>query len=244
MNDKRGHSGRRWVAILCCVAVMLLSGFAIAQNTIVQDRSSDEITIAFRHLRDEYIINTYTENGEITPHGSVRVPAGTNQTFMFTPNAGYQLQRVLVDGNVVWNRATATTEPPTGYAFRRVLADHTLEVSFVRIPATATPTPTATTRPTTTTTASPTATVTVTPTPTRTSSGGGGGGGGGTTIIRTTAPATSPSAPTLPPGVTSPPATGGGGAVTDPTLAPEYVIPDEDVPQSGIGANSVGDCFE
>lgn len=205
------------VGVLCVVMLLAIAGSSFASGTIVQDRSSDEITIAFRHLRDEYIINTYMENGEITPHGSVRVKAGGNQTFSFTPNAGYQLQTVKVDGEVVWNRSTTSGEPPTGYAFRRVLADHDLEVVFTMIPATATPTPT----PTRTATASPTPTptlsyVTATPTTTPRTGGGGGGGGGGGAVAPTTAPPSS-------------------GAIQ---------LPDGDVPQSGIGASTVGECIE
>lgn len=80
------------------------------------------------------------EHGEISPEGPVEVPAGANQTFTFTPDPGYELDQVLVDGTPV--AVTGNT-----YTFEAVRADHTLSASFkqqqaVNPPPTPTPGPT------------------------------------------------------------------------------------------------------
>ncbi|MCX6345299.1 MAG: carboxypeptidase regulatory-like domain-containing protein [Armatimonadetes bacterium] len=62
-------------------------------------------------------------NGAISPSGPVSVPGGTNQTFIFTPNSGYRVSRVLVDGVSVGAAAT--------YTFTNVTAAHTIAVEFI-----------------------------------------------------------------------------------------------------------------
>lgn len=62
--------------------------------------------------------------GSISPSGAVTVDHGANQLFTVTPNVGYDLGKVLVDGEPV-QLAEAT------YAFESVSRDHTIEASFV-----------------------------------------------------------------------------------------------------------------
>src|SRR5690606_5000137 len=45
-------------------------------------------------------------NGSISPSGSVEVPFGQSQLFTFTPDAGYVVDRVLVNGNNVGSGST------------------------------------------------------------------------------------------------------------------------------------------
>jgi lysophospholipase L1-like esterase len=72
--------------------------------------------------------NTYTitatagSNGSINPSGAVVVNAGDSQSFTITPDAGYQVQDVLVD-NVSVGAVTTYTFPVVG-------ANHTIEASF------------------------------------------------------------------------------------------------------------------
>ena len=66
-------------------------------------------------------------NGTITPSGTVVVNAGLHQMFNFTPDAGYHIATVLVDGV---NNANAVA---TGnYLFVSVVANHTIEVAFAK----------------------------------------------------------------------------------------------------------------
>jgi hypothetical protein len=65
-------------------------------------------------------------NGSISPSGAVSVANGGSQTFTITPNAGYLVQDVLVDGGSVG--------AVTSYPFTNVGADHTISASFVADP--------------------------------------------------------------------------------------------------------------
>ena len=75
-----------------------------------------------------FAINTYTltasagANGTITPSGSQTVNSGTNLAFTITPNAGYDVADVLVDG--------ASVGAVTTYTFTNVTANHTIAASF------------------------------------------------------------------------------------------------------------------
>ena len=51
--------------------------------------------------------------------------AGTNQTFNITPNSGFAVSRVVVDGN--------STGQVTTFTFTNVLSDHTIEASFFEV---------------------------------------------------------------------------------------------------------------
>ena len=79
-----------------------------------------------------FTINTFTisasvdgGNGTITPSGTVTINHGENQTFNFTPNTGYNIAQVLIDG--VNNSAAVTSG---SYTFTNVTANHTIVVSF------------------------------------------------------------------------------------------------------------------
>ena len=71
----------------------------------------------------EYTINaTASEGGSISPSGSRKVPEGQNQTFTMTPEEGYEIDTVKVDGTTV----TASSS----YTFTDVKENHTIEVTF------------------------------------------------------------------------------------------------------------------
>jgi hypothetical protein len=62
-------------------------------------------------------------NGSISPSGGVSVAYGTSQTFSITPNSGYKVQDVQVDGGSVGAVAS--------YTFSNVTVGHTISASFV-----------------------------------------------------------------------------------------------------------------
>lgn len=72
------------------------------------------------------ITATAGANGSISPTGATAVNAGANQTFIFTPNSGYQVASVTVDGVAV---AVANS-----YTFTNVQAGHTINVTFDLLP--------------------------------------------------------------------------------------------------------------
>jgi hypothetical protein len=71
-------------------------------------------------------------NGKIDPSGGVNVNYGNHQTFHMTPMAGYHVAEVKVDGVVVEGA-------PGSYTFARVIANHTISVTFAMNKYTITP---------------------------------------------------------------------------------------------------------
>ena len=75
-----------------------------------------------------FVINAYTitasagANGSISPSGAVAVNHGANQTFTVTPNTGYHIEDVKVDGSSVG--------AVTSYTFTNVTANHTISATF------------------------------------------------------------------------------------------------------------------
>ena len=63
-------------------------------------------------------------NGSISPSGWTSVRHGWDQTFAITPNKGYAVAKVLVDGKSVGSVKS--------YTFKNVTKDHTIEVVFMK----------------------------------------------------------------------------------------------------------------
>ena len=73
-------------------------------------------------LAEYTIIATAGLHGRIQPSGSVKVQSGANQTFQITPDAGYGILEVKVDGVSIGAVAT--------YTFSSVAQNHSIEVNF------------------------------------------------------------------------------------------------------------------
>lgn len=97
---------------------------------------------------------TAGSGGSVSPNGAVTVNEGDAATFTITPNAGYELSQLLVDGSAV--------DLTDSYRFANVTADHTIYAVFQQA-ATPTPEPTATPSSTPEPTAEPTPTPTAPP---------------------------------------------------------------------------------
>ncbi len=78
---------------------------------------------------------TPSAGGTISPSSLLSVPQGSNQTFTFTPDKGYMIKDVLIDGKSVGAVGT--------YTFKNVTAAHTVKVVFA-VTGTTTPTNTTT----------------------------------------------------------------------------------------------------
>ena len=101
------------------------SGFGGTKNYIydmavrpMEDGSYDYETPALEHT----INATASEGGSISPSGSIKVTEGQNQTFTMTPEEGYEIDTVKVDGTTV----TASSS----YTFTDVKENHSIEVTF------------------------------------------------------------------------------------------------------------------
>ena len=75
-----------------------------------------------------FAINSYTitatagANGTITPSGATTVNSGASQTYSITPDTGYHVADVFVDGSSVGT--------VTSYTFSNVTANHTISATF------------------------------------------------------------------------------------------------------------------
>jgi len=67
--------------------------------------------------------------GSINPNGEQQYTAGSDVTFEITADAGYEIDKVLVDGTDRINEVSSGR-----YVFSNVSANHTIYVSFVEIP--------------------------------------------------------------------------------------------------------------
>ncbi|MBS4059816.1 MAG: T9SS type A sorting domain-containing protein, partial [Bacteroidetes bacterium] len=106
------------------IADVLVDGVsvgALSTYTFVNVTANHTIEASFSILT--YTINaTAGTNGSISPSGNVNVNYGQNQTFTITPNTGYEIADVLVDGVSVGALST--------YTFVNVTANHTIAASF------------------------------------------------------------------------------------------------------------------
>jgi hypothetical protein len=85
--------------------------------------SAQTVTANFVTNTNIYTITaTAGTGGSISPSGSISVNYGANQTFTNTPNSGYSIANVLVDGTSVGAVST--------YTFNNVTANHTIAVTF------------------------------------------------------------------------------------------------------------------
>lgn len=87
-------------------------------TNVTSDQSIEAIFEPITHS----ITATSGDNGSIDPEGAVMVNQGDDQAFAFTPDEGYEVDDVVIDGN------------PQGaissYTFSNVNANHSISVSF------------------------------------------------------------------------------------------------------------------
>ncbi|MDR2970445.1 MAG: choice-of-anchor J domain-containing protein, partial [Bacteroidales bacterium] len=89
--------------------------------TVTKDR-----TFVANFQKKTYTITaTAGANGTIDPIGETTVNYGEDQTFTITPNPGYEITQVLVDGT---NNPAAVASG--SYTFENVTANHTISASF------------------------------------------------------------------------------------------------------------------
>lgn len=109
------------------VSDVLIDGVSVGpvqSYTFTNVIATHTISATFAQNPSSTIVASSGPNGTISPSGSVSVPSGGNQTFTFTPDAGYRVLAVTVDG---------LPKPlGLGYKFSSVTADHTIIVTFTK----------------------------------------------------------------------------------------------------------------
>ncbi len=84
--------------------------------------SFSDFAIGEQEIPSFTIDATAFPNGSINPSGSIVVNNGNDQQFTFTPNTGYHVDSVFVDG--------AYVDSTVSYTFYNVSASHTIAVAF------------------------------------------------------------------------------------------------------------------
>ncbi|MEW5767040.1 MAG: hypothetical protein AB1797_05345, partial [bacterium] len=131
-----GSSNRRWtferlspgasqtITIQLQVALPLPDGTVLTNSaSVMSDQTSRQ-----EKAIETTVANTYTitasvgNNGSISPSGAVTVNHGGSQTFTITPNTGYHIADVKVDGSSVGAVST--------YPFTNVTSNHTITATF------------------------------------------------------------------------------------------------------------------
>ena len=95
---------------------------AVSSYTFTYVTTDHTISATFAANPAYTITSSAGVNGSISPAGATTVLEGGSQTYTITPNFGYRVAEVVVDGVSVGTNMT--------YAFTKVTADHTISVSF------------------------------------------------------------------------------------------------------------------
>ena len=107
---------------------MVNDGKAFTENTSQADVDAKkaEIKAKIADIQTQFTITaTAGEGGKIAPEATTTVYKGTSKVFTITPDKGYHIESITVDGE---NVETIATE----YAFEDIVANHTIEVTFAK----------------------------------------------------------------------------------------------------------------
>src|SRR5512143_106892 len=95
---------------------------AVGTYTFTNVTNNHTIAATFEANPSYTITTSAGANGTLSPLGNVSVVGGTKKTFTITPNAGYRVADVLVDG--------VSAGALTSYTFSNVQTDHTISATF------------------------------------------------------------------------------------------------------------------
>lgn len=104
------------------IAISLEGFSADSPDNKVSYLDEDHFKLALELRQDFTITAEASENGSITPSGSVAVKEGQNQNFVITANTGYEIANVVVDGK--------SMGPLESYQFENIASDHRIAASF------------------------------------------------------------------------------------------------------------------
>lgn len=91
------------------------------------------VSVEFKAVAPVYTITASAgKNGAISPAGSLEAKEGNSQEFTFTPNKGYKISKVLVDGKEV-------TVKDGKYTISNIKSNHEISVSFEKTNSRQTP---------------------------------------------------------------------------------------------------------
>ena len=97
---------------------------AVSSYTFTSVTANHKIA-AFFTINKYAVTASAGTGGSITPTGTLAIPYGSTQTFTITPNAGYHITGVFVDG-----LRAGLIGPVTSYTFSNVTANHKIAAFF------------------------------------------------------------------------------------------------------------------
>ena len=111
------------------------TGWTVVKGNVTLDDENSSTTTFIMGAEEveivaNYEVNKYTievtsgENGKVSPAGEVNVNYGDSKTFTITPNTGYHIVDVKVDGE-----SQGAIE---SYSFENVNSDHKIEATFAK----------------------------------------------------------------------------------------------------------------
>ena len=99
------------------------NGVEVSTNTTYSfTATANRTLVANFRLKTYTITATAGAGGSINPAGNVNVTHGSNQSFTITPDTGYDIEDVKVDG--------VSVGAVSSYTFNNVTANHTISVTF------------------------------------------------------------------------------------------------------------------
>jgi len=108
------------------IATITVDGSPVAANSPVlfTNVTAGHVVAATFAVNTFAITPTSGAGGSVTPSTVQTVPYGGSATFQITPNAGFRIGTVVIDGTNIGT--------PTSYTFANVSATHTISATFVQ----------------------------------------------------------------------------------------------------------------
>jgi hypothetical protein len=108
---------------IAAVTVDGVSAGVISSYTLTNITANHTISASFAASSTSYTLSAVSSRGgSISPRGSTTVKSGGSQTYTFSPNSGYHIADVKVDG--------VSVGAVTSYTFSNVIANHTISANF------------------------------------------------------------------------------------------------------------------
>lgn len=103
--------------------------YFVVRASVGNDISGDSNEVSYKVLAANVVSHTITAtsgaNGKIMPSGNTSVSNGDSQTYDFSPNTGYKISNVIVDGQALGSLSK--------YTFTNVTENHSISVQFVSV---------------------------------------------------------------------------------------------------------------
>ena len=105
------------------VSAFVVDGTTIAAIEYTFNNLSEDHTVSATFEPAVYTITASAgEGGSIEPEGTITAEHGSNKTFNFTPNPGYEVEEVIINGYGEGSQAS--------YELQNIQQDHTIHVNF------------------------------------------------------------------------------------------------------------------